>query len=117
LARAHSFAKPPSLELSGARFEAEPYSPERRAICLSAESQTVLITIRPAVSCVNPVFEFSATPGELVRVELSDRALQPGQFAWDGQVLWLNTEIREPTPLRLEFADNVVGGNETPAKP
>ena len=96
---AQSFAKPPSLELSGARLGAQPYVPERRAICLQAESKNVAITLKPSTPCVNPVFEFSPTPGKLVRVALSDRDLEPDCFAWDGSTLWLDETFREPTGI------------------
>ena len=56
---AASFAKPPALELDGARLEAGSYVPERRAIRLIVESDAVTIGIKPDVACVNPVFELS----------------------------------------------------------
>ena len=59
---ARSFAKPPAVEVQGARLEAESYVPERRAIRLIVEQPTVAITIKPATACVHPVFELAAAP-------------------------------------------------------
>lgn len=100
---AHSFAKPPSLEVKGGRYDFDSYAPERRALRLVVEDKTVTITVKPAVRCVNPVFELVGAPKTPIRVTLAGRPLEAGQYAWDGQVLWLNANIDGPTPLRLEF--------------
>ena len=63
---AHSFAKPPALELHGARPASEPYSPERRASRLIVEHHMVTIGIKPAAVCVNPVFELEGAAKELL---------------------------------------------------
>ena len=59
---AQSFAHPPRLEAQGARPAAEPYAPERRALCLTVENPSVTITITPDGHCVNPVFELAHAP-------------------------------------------------------
>jgi hypothetical protein len=98
---ARSFAQPPALELQGARQDAQPYAPERRALRLLVEARDVTIGIKPAGCCVNPVLELQGAPKELRRVELAGRALSRKEYAWDGQTLWLNATLREPAVLRL----------------
>ncbi|MFH1268478.1 MAG: hypothetical protein ABIK89_22375 [Planctomycetota bacterium] len=98
---ARSFASPPELELEGARFEA--YLPERRASRLRVESDRVRITIKPAVTCLNPVFELDGAPKVLSGIWLAGRRMASDEFAWDGQTLWLRADIDAPTELRLEF--------------
>ena len=100
---ARSFTQPPSLEIKGARFAFDSYLPERRAIRLIVEDQTVAITIKPATKCVNPVFELIGAPEELVSVTLAERPLKPMQYAWDGETLWLKADIDEPAQLQLKF--------------
>jgi hypothetical protein len=100
---AQSFSKPPSLEVQGARLDAEPYSPERRAIRLIVEGKTVTITIKPGAACVNPVFELLDAPKTLVRVRLADRLLEAKEYAWDGKTLWIEATVLRDTPLHLEF--------------
>lgn len=101
---ARSFSRPPALEVKGARLEAHSYVAERRAIRLIAEDKSVAITIKPTVRCVNPVFEVLAAPGDLVSVTLAGRPLRPGEYAWDGQTLWLQADVDQPEQLRLEFS-------------
>ena len=101
---ARSFAKPPSLEVEGARLEADSYVPERRAIRLIVEQPTVSIRIKPAGPCVNPVFELLAAPRALARVELAGRVLDPKEYAWDGQTLWINATVARDTKLQLAWA-------------
>ncbi len=100
---AQSFSKPPSLEVQGARLDAEPYVPERRAIRLIVEDKTVTITIKPATVCVNPVFELSEAPKTLASVRLANRLLETKEYAWDGKTLWVKATLTQDTPLRLEF--------------
>ncbi len=100
---AKSFSAPPSIELQGARLDAEPYVPERRAIRLVAKDPSVTIRIKPAARCVNPVFEFAGPPRELAGVTISGRPLDPSQFAWDGHTLWLGVTIGEATEVRVDF--------------
>jgi hypothetical protein len=101
---ARSFSRPPVLELRGARLDFDSYVPERRAIRLVIEDETVAITIKPAVRCVNPVFEFIRAPGALAGLSLGDRALQPQEYAWDGKTLWLKANIDQPQVVRLQFS-------------
>lgn len=102
---AKSFSAPPALELQGARFDSEPYSPERRAIGLVAEDRSITIQIKPATVCVNPVFELSGAPKSLDRVQLSGRTLEPHEYAWDGRVLWVRATVTHAVSLALEFSD------------
>ncbi|MBM4042096.1 MAG: hypothetical protein FJ290_26670 [Planctomycetes bacterium] len=101
---AQSFAQPPALELQGARQDAQPYAPERRALRLVVEARDVTIAIKPVGCCVNPVFELQGAPKEFRRVELAGRALSRKQYTWDGRTLWLSAALREPTVLRLGYA-------------
>jgi hypothetical protein len=103
--RAKSFATPPSIEsLRGGRHEFDGYVPERRAIRLAVDSPEVAMTIRPSVPCINPVFELDRVPAGKIRVMLSGRTLNPGEYAWDGRTLWLDATINNPTDLRVTFA-------------
>lgn len=102
---AQSFKNPPSIELKGARLEAESsYVAERRAIRLVVEDPVVTITLKPTVRCVNPVFEFRAAPRNLRNVRVGDRPLASKEYAWDGHVLWVNAGFDDVTSLTLEFA-------------
>jgi hypothetical protein len=100
---ARSFAKPPSLKLEGARLDIDSYIPHRRAMRLVVEQKTVTVVITPSVRCVNPVFELLHAPKDLVRIQLADRSLQPKDYAWDGQTLWLNSSLDDPVRLQLDF--------------
>jgi hypothetical protein len=102
---AKSFSGPPSVEVRGARLEAESYAPERRAIRLIVEDRSVMIATKPAAACVNPVFELDRAPAMPLRVRLADRLLDAKEYAWDGKTLWLNAMIDKATVLRLEFTD------------
>ena len=103
IARARSFAEPASLEVSGADIGIKSYISERRAYRLNVRANPVVITIKPNVRCVNPVFELMNAPKDLVRVELGDRRLRNDEYAWDGQTLWLGVDIDVPVQLLLEF--------------
>jgi len=103
LERARSFAAPPSLEIEGARLDANPYTPERRAIRLTGTESETTLTIKPGVSCINPVFEWSEMRPGTIEVALDGRALDGDRFAWDGRVLWLNVTIERPAKLSLRF--------------
>lgn len=101
---ARSFAQPPTLELDGARQDSEPYSPERRALRLVVEARGgITIVIKPAGCCVNPVFELRDAPKSIAKLQVGDRTLNPGQYAWDGRTLWLSAQLSQPTAVRLEF--------------
>ncbi len=103
---ARSFTRPPFVGLTGARLEFDSYVPERRAIRLVIEDETVAITINPTVRSVNPVFELIGAPGALAGLSLGDRALQPQEYAWDGKTLWLKANIDQPQVLRLQFSQS-----------
>ena len=107
LQRARSFAAPPAVELQGARLDAEPYAPERRALCLNVENNTVVIKILPAGHCVNPVFELKGATKILSAIQLNDRPLASDRYCWDGATLWLNVNLDRPAKLKLEFAGAV----------
>lgn len=100
---AHSFSKPPSLEIKGARFDSDSYVSERRALRLVVEDSTVTITLKPTVRCVNPVFELRAAPKNLAKATLAGRPLTSKDYAWDGRTLWLDANIDDITQLQLEF--------------
>jgi hypothetical protein len=100
-----SFSHPPSLEISGARYDTIGYAPERRALRLVVEGRTVTIKIKPTVRCVNPVFELLEAPKELQSVTLGGQRLSPKEYAWDGTVLWLKTDVDQPEELRLQFGE------------
>jgi hypothetical protein len=103
---AKSFAmKPPTMELRGAKPDAEPYAPERRALRLVVEKPTVTIALKPEGHCVNPVFELSAAPKALKAVQVDGKLLDAARYAWDGKTLWLDVTLSRPAELRLEFAD------------
>ena len=99
---AQSYAQPPTIKVHGGRLEA--YLPGRRAHRLAVAGSSLTIEIEPRVACIHPVFELVGTPKELLQVKLNDGQLKVGQYAWDGQTLWLNTEIVKPTTLHLSFS-------------
>ena len=102
---AHSFKNPPSVELKGARLEAESsYAAERRAIRLVVEDPIVTITLKPTARCVNPVFEFQGASKGLKNLRVGDRLLTSKEYAWDGHVLWINANLDDITTLTIEFA-------------
>lgn len=104
VARAKSFAAPPSLELKGARLGFGGSIPERRAIRLVADAPEIAITIKasPGSPCVNPVFEIDGLPKSgRPRLVLAGRELDPSRYAWDGRTLWLDATITAPAELRL----------------
>jgi hypothetical protein len=101
---AHSFTRPPSLEVSGARYDTLSYAPERRAFRLQVEGPTATIKITPTGRCVNPVFELEGAPKTLESITLGSRRLTSKDYAWDGEVLWVNAEVEQPEELRLVFS-------------
>ena len=88
-----SFSIPPAIEATGARLNIPSYISARRALSLIAEQSTITIKLKPKVHTINPVFEISMAPAELLEVELDGEKLPPGGYAWDGTVLWLNASI------------------------
>ena len=67
------------------------------------ESSTPVITLKPSVRYINPVFELSGGSKNLASVVLGNRSLKPAEYAWDGKTLWVNADIDTTTPLKLEF--------------
>ncbi|MGD0896748.1 MAG: hypothetical protein ABR915_02860 [Thermoguttaceae bacterium] len=101
---AKSFAlAPPTLDLAGARLDADSYAPERRALRLVVEKPAVTITLKPAGHCVNPVFELSSAPKALKNVRVDGNSLDPARYAWDGKTLWLDVTLSRPAEVLLEF--------------
>jgi hypothetical protein len=100
---AQSFRTPPSLELQGAKLDLDSYVAERRAVRLIVESSTPVITLKPAVPYINPVFELAGAPKNLASVALGNRSLKPTEYAWDGQTLWISAKVDTTTALKLEF--------------
>jgi len=102
---AHSFMSPPGVEIQGARLDFESYVPARRAICLLVDAPNVIVTLKPTVPCVDPVFELRGQRGDLVSVTLGGRRLEPNEYAWDGHALWLDANISQAEELRMEFGN------------
>src|SRR4051812_4282110 len=100
---AQSYARPPSLEPSGASLDLDAYVPERRALRLRVQAPSVTIKLRPEPVCVNPVFELEGAPKGNLTVVLDGRGLASDSFAWDGHVLWLDATMTGPTELKLRF--------------
>ncbi|HBE42698.1 MAG TPA: hypothetical protein DDW27_16145 [Bacteroidales bacterium] len=100
-----SYAKPPTLDVSGAIQDPEHYSFERRAMRLVVEKKKVRIMIRPDRWCVNPVFELQNAPEQLQAVKLGGKTLQTDKYAWDGNIFWLNATIDQPVILELLFRE------------
>ncbi len=100
---AHSFSRPPSLELKGATLDYESYVPDRRAFRVHVENKTVAITIRPVFRSVNPVFEFLEAPGDLAEIKLDGQTLPASRYAWDGKTLWLEASLQKPQQLEVRF--------------
>ncbi len=103
VARARSFAVPPSLEAHGARLAFDTYAAERRALRLAAEDRHIDLTLRPGVPCVNPVFEIDSAPAGPLVVSRDGQPLEPDRFAWDGHTLWLRATLDAETRLRFDF--------------
>ena len=104
MARAKSFASPPSIEAIGAHVHPDGYLSERRALRLVADSaEKIQLKLIPQSSCVNPVIELDSAPGKLLSITQDDQPLAPENYAWDGQVLWLNVIFTQPTTLTLHF--------------
>ena len=91
--------------MEGASLADEPYAIERRALCLTVESETVELELAPASSCVNPVLELEGAQEELLAVRQDGQLLDAGQYRWDGRTLWLSARFDQPTTFELQFAD------------
>jgi hypothetical protein len=112
--RAKSFAQPPAIEPQGARLETDSYSPERRALRMIVEQPAVTIKLKPAVACVNPVFELANAPQSLQCVQLGERKLDAQDYAWDGHTLWINATLTQETQLQLQFATTAANPSAAP---
>jgi hypothetical protein len=102
---AQSYAKPPALDLTGAKQDQEPYSFESRAMRLVVDNKNVTIKIKPEGWCINPVFELKNAPKKLQEIKLEGKPLPTDKYAWDGNTLWLNAKINQPEMLQLLFKD------------
>jgi hypothetical protein len=105
LQTAQSFAKPPSLELTGAKQDTELYTSERRAMRLVVENRKVTIAIKPDGFCINPVFELKNAPKKLLKVKFGGKILPTDKYAWDGNTLWVNATINQREMLELDFKE------------
>ncbi|NQT12642.1 MAG: hypothetical protein HQ582_07835, partial [Planctomycetes bacterium] len=103
LQRARSYAQPPDVSVTGGAYEG--WKADRRAHRITVAESTVVIRITPHVPCPNPVFDLANASGELSAVALDDRPLGRKDYAWDGQTLWLSTDVTRPTTLQLTFGN------------
>lgn len=105
LARAKSFATPPSIEASGARVHPDGYVAERRAVRLIADRLPTDITLKLTSpgQFVSPIFEIDGAPQKLIGVSLDGQALDARRYAWDGHVLWLDVAFAKSAELKLSF--------------
>jgi hypothetical protein len=101
---AKSYGNPPALAAQGAVVPAQPYAPDRRALCLKVKSREVTVDITPSGRCVNPVFELADAPRKLVAAKLDNQVLPADRFRWDGATLWLKETLDRPATLKLQFA-------------
>ena len=102
---ASGFATPPSLQLDGAILDPEPKVSDKRAMQLVVEKKRVLIKIKPASWCVNPVFELQNAPEKLKTVNLDGKILDPSRYAWDGHIFWLSATTDKTLTLELLFKE------------
>jgi hypothetical protein len=102
---ARSFSAPPSIQVRGARLDADSFSPERRAIRLIADEPIIHIELTPTTVCVNPVFEIADVDQQqtLKQVRRDNTPLPPQSWAWDGRTLWIDATMRERAELDFEF--------------
>jgi hypothetical protein len=100
---ARSYARPPSVEVRGARLAPDSYIPERRALRIQMQGPSAKIQLRPEPICVNPVFEVEGATKENLAIMRDGRRVADDEFAWDGKVLWLDATIGGPTVLELSF--------------
>jgi hypothetical protein len=104
LQRARSWARPASLEISGAERQADSSGTDPIAIPIRVKNAVVAITLKPSPIAVNPVFELVGAPQGPLTLSRDGRRIGADSYAWDGKTLWLNATITSPTELRLEFA-------------
>ncbi len=99
---ARSYAQPPAIEaIKGARVDVESYNEATRALCITAEDRDVRFRLVPHSVCVNPVFEITNAPADLVQVSVGALVLGADSVAWDGKLLWLRATLREPSQIRI----------------
>ena len=101
---ARSYAEPPAIEsIKGARIDVESYNETTRALRLTVDDRDVSFRVVPQRVCVNPVFELSNAPADLMQVSVGALVLTADSVAWDGKVLWLKTTLRESAQIRITF--------------
>lgn len=101
---AESFANPPRLEiLEGGRVDLPAYVPERRALRILVEGSRVRLRLTPQRILVNPIFELVDAPPDLANIEIDGVPLEPDEFAWSSEVLWMQRIISGAAELSLEF--------------
>jgi hypothetical protein len=104
-----SFARPPTIEVAGARLDVPSYSAERRALRLVAESNAIEIQLKPSECTVNPVFEIDEAPQKLIGVRLNGHSLAADAYTWDGAILWIKAMIgAEGGTLLVQFDNAAV---------
>lgn len=101
-----SFAEPAKLSVQGGWQEPNGYSSERRSFNLVADSPHLVIDITPQTWCINPVFEIKNSQPALLSAKLGGELLPVGNYAWDGNTLWINAYFNEKKKLELEFGSN-----------
>nr|MBC8373119.1 hypothetical protein [Planctomycetota bacterium] len=101
LERARSYAQPPDVSVTGGAYEG--WKADRRAHRITVAESTVTIRLEPHVPCVNLVLDLANAIGKLSAVALDDRPLSREAYAWDGQTLWLSTDVTRPATLQLTF--------------
>jgi hypothetical protein len=100
---ARSFSKPPSIELRGARLDAESYVSERRAVRLAVEGDSLGMTVKDGSLWINPVFELSHAPKNIAKISVGGKVLDSKDYAWDTKVLWLRANVQTSTPVEIQF--------------
>lgn len=103
LARARSYAAPPSLTVWGGTFEG--HFPERRASRIRVEENEVAIDIDSAEDWINPVLELPGAPARLQSISSNTGPLNSGEYRWDGSVLWIKGTLSKSGSLGLMFSD------------
>ena len=98
---AHSFAQPPSRARGGSAAGGRvvrsraPCHPARCRSRMRSRS-TSSRPRRASIRCLS----WPGRPRRSPAWQLADRTLDAGEFAWDGQTLWINATLTQDTPLR-----------------
>ena len=100
---ATSFSFPPSLEVQGGRLDFDSYDPQRRALRLHVQQQSVTIKLLPRIKCMNPVFELLEAPVGPLTIRRDGARMSPDFYSWDGRTLWLDATIGEPAEAEPVF--------------